>query len=625
MSICGIAVENSGKPVTVRDLEAMASSLQIGDSRGHNIRACRGAGFATTSATQTESAIADDALLVAFDGDLYNQPELWKSLGGEQSPRATTELISKLYLQHGISFLELLRGAFSMAVWDKNASTLVLARDRFGIRPLCYSLGPSEIVFASYPRGILASGRVSTDADVEAMFEYINCYVIPSPRTAFQNIVKINPGEYLIWKDGHARTVRYWEMTYPENAVGSTEQLAEDLLHQLEDSVRITSRGLDPSTTGCYLSGGTDSSSIVGLLTKINGGPTNTFSIGFTEDHFNELAFARIAAQQFKSNHHELTVRPADALDAIPKIAAIYDEPFGNSSAMPSYCCARFARERGMKVLLGGDGGDELFGGNERYRTSEMYALYHKLPAVVRRLAIEPIAAGLQRINLMAKVQRHIERAHLPNPDRYAIDRFVQEFPLNQILGPAIPQNGDRLATVRRHYAASPASSELNRLLYIDIKMTIGDEDVPKVVRTAELAGINARFPYLDQVLAELSGRIPAKLKVHGLKQRYIFKMATKDLLPAAILGKRKHGFGIPIGVWLKTEPALRAMSQDVLLDPRTYQRGYFRKQFVQKLIESFDRDNTPFSRYYGELLYVLLILELWHRQHVDAGKPVYN
>jgi asparagine synthase (glutamine-hydrolysing) len=561
---------------------------------------------------------------VAFDGDLYNEAELWKSLG-EEVPRATTDLIGGLYLLHGHSFLELLRGVFSLAIWDNNANTLVLALDRFGICPLCYSLGPSEIVFASYPRGILASGRVSMDADVEAMFEYMNCYVVPSPRTAFQHIAKINPGEYLIWKDGNARTARYWEMTYPENAVGSTKQLAEELLQQLEDSVRITSRGLDPSTTGCYLSGGTDSSSIVGLLTKINGGPTNTFSIGFTEDHFNELAFARIAAQQFKSSHHELTVRPVDALEAIPKIAAIYDEPFGNSSAIPSYCCARFARERGMNVLLGGDGGDELFGGNERYRTSEMYAAYLKLPAVVRRLAIEPLAAALQRIKVMAKVQRHIERAHLPNPDRYAIDRFVQEFPLDEIAGPALPPNGDRLATVRRHYAAAPASSELNRLLYIDIKMTIGDEDVPKVVRTAELAGINARFPYLDHVLAELSGRIPSKLKVYGLKQRYIFKFATKDLLPAAILGKRKHGFGIPIGVWLKTEPTLRAMSRDVLLDPKTYQRGYFRKEFVQKLIEYLDRDNTPFSRYYGELLYVLLTLELWHREHVDARTSVYT
>lgn len=622
MSICGIVVEN-GKPVTSSDLDAMASCLQIGDSRRHEIRTCRGVGFATASSTQSESAIADDPLLlVAFDGDLYNQPELWKSLGAT-SPRTTGELISQLYLRHGHSFLELLRGAFSLAIWDKNASTLVLGRDRFGIRPLCYSLGSSEIVFASHPRGILASGRVSLDVDVDAIFEYINCYVVPSPRTAFRHMAKLNPGEYLIWKDGNARTARYWEMTYPENAVGSPKQLAEELLHQLEDSVRITSRELDPSTTGCYLSGGTDSSSIVGLLTKITGRSTNTFSIGFTEDHFNELGFARIAANRFNSRHHELTVRPEDAMEAIPKIAAIYDEPFGNSSAMPAYCCARFAREQGMSVLLGGDGGDELFGGNERYRTHEMYAMYFKLPAVVRRLAIEPVAAALQGIKVMGKLQRQIQMAHLPNPDRYGIGRFIQEFPLEEIVGPALPPDGDRLATTRRHYGAAPASSELNRLLYIDMKMTIGDEDVPKVVRTAELAGINARFPYLDHVLAELSGCIPAKLKVYGLKQRYIFKMATKNLLPAAILGKRKHGFGIPIGLWLKTEPALRAMSRDVLLDPRTYQRGYFRRQFVEKLMESSDQDNTLFSRYYGELLYMLLMLELWHRQHVDAGKPV--
>ena len=252
--------------------------------------------------------------------------EEFRSAGGSGGGNA---LISALDLRHGHPFLGLLRGSFALAIWDKNANTLLLARDRFGIRPLSSHPGSSEIVFASYPRGILASGRVRTDANIEAMFEYINCYVIPSPRTAFQHIVKLNPGEYLVWKEGDARAARYWEMTYPENATGSAKQLAEELLHQLEDSVRTTSRNLDPSTTGCFLSGGTDSSSIVGLLTEINGGPTNTFSIGFTEDHFNELAFARIAAQQFKSSHHELTVRPTDALEAIPKIAAIYDEPFG--------------------------------------------------------------------------------------------------------------------------------------------------------------------------------------------------------------------------------------------------------------------------------------------------------
>ena len=295
-----------------------------------------------------------------------------------------------------------------------------------------------------------------------------------------------------------------------------------------------------------------------------------------------------------------------------------YDEPFANSSAIPAYWCAQLAKEHGIEVMLAGDGGDELFGGNERYRTHQIYQVYQSLPQSLRQL-IEPVVfASPTGLEPFGKVQRYIRRSNTPNPERYCVWRLLRVFPPEEVLGEVMPSvNGDVLAVIRAHYSAAPARAELNRLLYIDIKMTLGDEDLPKVVRTAELAGINVRFPYLDHPLAEFSGRLPATLKVHGLEKRYLFKRATRALLPSAILKKKKHGFGLPVGIWLKTDPQLRAMSRDVLLDPKTYQRGYFRRPFVERLFADLEHDDTP---YFGDLLWTFLMLELWHRRHVEGS-----
>ena len=270
-----------------------------------------------------------------------------------------------------------------------------------------------------------------------------------------------------------------------------------------------------------------------------------------------------------------------------------------------------------MQVLLAGDGGDELFGGNERYRTQQIFLAYHFLPLSLRRL-MEPLVFASPSVGVFRKAQRYIQRANTPNPERYCSSRLLQTFAAREVLGSRMPDlNGDVLAVMRRYYDRAPARSEMNRLLYIDIKMTLGDEDLPKVVRTAELAGIEARFPLLDHMLAEFSGRLPASLKVRRLQKRYLFKRATRDLLPRQILAKKKHGFGLPIGVWLKTDPQLRGMSRDILFDPLTYQRGYFRRGFIEQLISNMEQDTTP---YYGDLLWSFLMLELWHRRHVDGA-----
>lgn len=616
MAICGIAVQQGAEPVEARKLDAMAGSMAraSSDQRAQHVTAQ--AGVAVVCDTTTTSLWRSGSLIVACDADLYESATR-SNIDFPNAARENARLIGELYQKHGESFLNQLRGVFAIAIWDESSRSLLLARDRFGVKSLCYAALPSQLIFASHPRAIFASSRLSKNIDLRAVVEYLNMNIVPAPQTVFRGVLKVNPGECIVWKDGQMRATRYWDMAYPEDAHGSHQKLADELLARMEESVRLTSSDLPPQRTGCFLSGGTDSSSVVGLLTQIKQTPTSSFSIGFAEARFNELQYAHIAAQHYKSNHHDSILGPQDAFDAIPKIVDLYDEPFANSSAIPTYCCARLAKESGMDVLLAGDGGDELFGGNERYLTEQIFGFYQRVPRVLRRWMIEPAVFAAPSVSLLGKAQRYIKRSNTPNPERYCSWRLLQVFPPQQVLGDAMPHvNGDLLSVMRRYYESAPAKSELNRLLYIDVKMTLGDEDLPKVVRTAELAGITVRFPFLDHPLAEFSGRLPADLKVRGLEKRYLFRRATRKLLPEAILRKKKHGFGLPIGFWLKTDPKLRAFSREVLLDPRTYQRGYFQRVFVEQLMANMEQDDTP---YYGDLLWVLLMLELWHRRHMEG------
>jgi asparagine synthase (glutamine-hydrolysing) len=618
MSLCGIALKTGARPIDMPELTVMLQSLRMTTAELRSHCCGDGAAVGSLSSEAATAACRRGPLLVACDADLYNIAELAATVRSKMAPDDLPGVLASLYLKHGDMFVNQLRGNFAIAVWNAASRTLLLARDRFGVKPLCYAATQAEVVFASHPRAIFAGNRIAKDIDVRAIVDYLNYGIVPAPHTAFRAVNKVNPGECVIWSEGTLRNFPYWEMQYPEDARGSVGSLAEELLHRMESSVRITSQGLDPKKTGCFLSGGTDSSSVVGLLTGLKKQPANTFSIGFAEERFNELEYAHIAARHFGSCHRESLLGPGNAQNSITKIVDAYDEPFANSSAIPTYWCAKLARESGIEVMLAGDGGDELFGGNERYRTERVFGLYQSVPGPVRHWLLEPILLASPELpGPFGKAQRYIRRSNTPNPERYCRWRLLQVFQPKEVLGSAMPHvNGDLLSAVRSHYTSAPASSELNRLLYVDVKMTLGDEDLPKVVRMTELAGVKVRFPYLDHVLAEFSGSLPAELKVRGLKKRYLFKRAMHRLLPEAILRKKKHGFGLPIGLWLKTDPGLRTLAQEVLLDPRTYQRGYFRRDFVEKLFHNLQQDDTP---YFGDLLWVFLMLELWHRQHIEV------
>jgi asparagine synthase (glutamine-hydrolysing) len=622
MPISGIVVTGASPSVTGIDIERMLSRLAVTrESFGQHVVDSQ-AGFGVTSAVGAASLWDTAEVLVACEGEIYNQDELRADSAGLSEEVTPSHLVGQLYLRDSNRFLAELRGDFSVAIWDRRSRTLLLAVDRFSVKPLCYSVFPSGIAFASYPTAILASRRIDTRVNALSIVNYLHFTVIPAPLCAFEGIAKLMPGSFVVWKEGEIRTSSYWDMSYPEDAEGSESQLSRDLLKHMEDAVGVTSAGVPNSELGCFLSGGTDSSSVVGLLTRLKKEPVTAVSIGFSEDRFDELSYARIATRHFNSHHLVSVVRPQQALQIIPKIVEAYDEPCGNASVIPTFHCQAYARERGVKVMLAGDGGDELFGGNERYRTNQVYEIYKSIPAALRQGMIEPLVFRFPlTLAAIEKAKRYIRACNTPNPDRYFRWLLLQYFPPQDILAPGMPFHngggGDLLAVARAHYQAAPAQSELNRLLYLDVKMTLADNDLPKVVRTAEMAGLRVRFPFLEHSLAEFSGRIPANLKLKRFEKRYLFKKATRDLLPEAILNKKKHGFGLPIAVWLKTERDLRQMAEEILLDPKTYQRGYFQRKFVEHLFAEMDRDDTSF---YGDLLWQFVMLELWHRHHVEGA-----
>jgi len=559
-----------------------------------------------------------DVVAVA-DLDLTNTGEL-EALTGRRARR--DRLLTTLYALEGARFVRRLRGGFAVAVWDRRARTLVLAVDHFGIRRLHYRSTADATVFASRPSMLLGAPGVDGAVDPGSVYHYLNFGYLPSPASIFRGVRRLPPGHVLVVRDGTPALEAYWDLEYAEQPVRRADA-AETMYRLTEHAVATAVRDTAAKEVGAFLSGGTDSSTIVGLVGRVTGERPNAFSIGFREDRYDELAYAELAAAHFGATHYTATVQPDDALDVLPRLVEAYDEPFGNNSAIGTYACARLAERCGVSVLLAGDGGDEIFGGNERYRTDRIFALYDRVPRVLRRGVLEPVLGWLPDggAGVIGRAQRYVRRANLRNPRRFYSYEFFfvheAEALLARELRAAVVADAPYDA-VQAHYERARATSELNRLLYVDMKLTIGDNDLLKVVRTAELAGVAVRFPMLDLDLVEFTARLPAPLKVRGFEKRHLFKRAFRSLLPAEILAKAKHGFGVPTSVWLRDHRGFRDLSREALLGAQARVRPYFAPGALDRLFELHAADTTPF---YGDLLWKVLMLELWCRRHAVGGR----
>ncbi len=439
----------------------------------------------------------------------------------------------------------------------------------------------------------------------------------------YRGVAKLRPGTFLSYEKGQVREQQYWDLSYSESENRNERYWADQVREGMRSAVRRNLEGCRPEQTGAYLSGGTDSSSVVAFMNE-NHSPVNTFSIFFQEAKYSEISFARTTAQCFRTQHHERSLTAQDAYEVIPKITQFFDEPLANSSAVGAYYCALLARQSGCETLLAGDGGDELFAGNERYATDKYFSLYHSVPVWVRRGLIEPISNLLpENDGWLSLPRRYIRRAQIPSPQRIiSYNFFASATPQEVFEDGFIEQVPSEtwFRIVEQHCQAVRASTELNRHLYVDMKITLADNDLRKVSGTAEMAGIRVRYPLLDYRLVELSTQVPSALKLKGFEKRYVFKKAMRDILPREVLYKKKHGFGVPLGSWFLHDPRLNALARDVLLDPRTRQRGYFRQEFVDQLLGVHHHQQAG---YFGEIVWYLLALELWHRQHLDVAQQV--
>jgi len=538
--------------------------------------------------------------------------------------------IASRYQRDGDDFARSLRGTFAVILYDHRSGALKVWTDHFGVQGVVYAESPQFFAAATDIHGLLGLFASPPAIDPAAILEYFQYACIPTPRTIYKGFSKLEPGRLLIWE--RRPSIRtYWDMKYPVSRTSRRpgSAWAAATFDEVRSAVSLNLTGLDDgSRAGCFLSGGADSSSIAGLVGQLTGRPPQTFSIGFDDPRYNELHYARLAAKRFGAASHEYFVTPRDILDLAERAAAVYEEPFGNASVVPTYFCARLAVQNGVTHLLAGDGGDELFGGNTRYAVDRLFSNYARIPSSIRRWLIEPIAsyaARRERLRLFHYAASYVRRSNIPAPDRYFSYSLISSTPMEDLFSGDFMRDlagHDPLAPARNHFFAAKAEEDLNRWLYLDLKIVITDNDLRKVTRMCRLAGAAPRYPLLDPTLAEFTGAIPPDLKVRGRQLRYVFKKAMRDVLPREIIKKKKHGFGLPYGVWVGENKSLRDFTFDVLGSRRCRQRGYFRRDLLESLWKKYELVHRA---YYGEALWMFLMFELWHVVKFDrivAGSP---
>jgi asparagine synthase (glutamine-hydrolysing) len=534
------------------------------------------------------------------------------------------EALTTSYKTTGDDFLNELGGGFRIALWDSEKRKLIVAVDPFATRPIYYSCVNGLLFFAPRLSCFSTVPGACTEIDPNVLFFYLNHSFIPGPYTVYRDVRRLEPGCYLCWQGGRLTVQHYWDIEYKEDFELRKGNASELIWSELERSVRayLSAQSCGSAEIGAFLSGGTDSSTLVGLMTKIAGQGVKTFSVGFAEALYNEIEYARIAADHFNALSHEYFVSAEEALSTVPVIAQQFDEPFGNSSAIPTYFCLRMAKDAGVKVMLAGDGGDELFGGNSRYAYEKLFLPFDVLPTEIKAVG-ERIAKFFPGIYPFRKIKRYVERAAEPNPQRFFhyqlfLDQHFDEF-FTEEFKTSIDQRFS-LQMPQSHYQKALAAAPLNRLLYMDLKMCIADNDLFKVNRMAGALGVKVCYPYLDRELAELTGKIPAAFKLKGFQKRYIFKKAFETLLPQEILKKKKHGFGLPVARWLRSHAGFRDLARSLLLDTSALQKGYFRRNALEDLLRQHDAERSDF---YGTFIWNAMMLELWHRNRKPPSTPV--
>ncbi|HST52881.1 MAG TPA: asparagine synthase (glutamine-hydrolyzing) [Pyrinomonadaceae bacterium] len=561
----------------------------------------------------------DPAVSVVFNGEIYNFRELQPLLearGHRFRTHSDTEAIVHAYEEFGPACVEHLRGMFAFAIWDSRKRELFVARDRAGEKPLYYTTTPEgTFVFGSELKCLLEHTEVRRETDAEALDAYLTFGYVPDPLTIFRDVHKLPPGHTLTLEAGRVMLRQYWDFTYePVEDARPVEDYLEELRAMLDESVRM--RLVSDVPLGAFLSGGVDSSTVVGLMARATDRPVKTFSIGFSEDSYDELRFARVAAREFATEHHEFVVTP-EICSVVDELVWHFDEPFADSSAIPTYVVSKLAREH-VKVVLSGDGGDELFAGYTRYVTDKRRSGFERLPRAVRKNLMQPVGRALPH---GAWGRNFIHNVAFDALDRYVEDisvftRLDKSSLYSDAFRSQLSVYRDAAPARFRSTAARARSGEaLDSLLYLDSKTYLPGDILTKVDRMSMAVSLEARVPLLDHKLIEFVTRIPAAHKLKGLETKHVFKRAVRGLVPDAILDRPKQGFGVPIERWINER--LRERVRGTLTESRTRQRGLFEQSHVALLLDEHERGRRDHSH----RLWSLFMLELWQRTFAD-GSP---
>jgi len=564
----------------------------------------------------------DGSVTIVFNGEIYNYRELRKELaakGHRFQTLSDTETVVHAYEEYGAECVNYLRGMFAFAIWDERSETLTLARDRVGKKPLHYAVVNGSLIFGSEIKSLLAHPAVKASVNFNAISSYLSFGYISGQATAFQGITKIPPGHILTFRNSQISLCQYWDFNYGGISGTVSDEKEREYIAQLREllteSVRLRLVGEVP--LGAFLSGGIDSSTVVAFMARMMDRPVKTFSIGFTEGSHDELEFARLTASRFKTQHHEFVVTP-DVCQIVEEIVWHHDEPFADVSSIPTYVVSKMAREY-VTIVLSGDGGDEIFGGYERYLIDQSKESSVKLPRVLRRDLFGWLGQNLPR---KAYGKNYLRNLSLDSDARY-IDSvcLFHDAAKRELLSPEVNRAIGEYDPIKayRDLFARPASLErLDHLLYLDSKTYLPGDILTKVDRMSMAHSVETRCPLLDHKLIEFAQSLPACLKVKGRSGKYILKQAMAGIIPDKIIHRRKQGFAVPIRKWFRDE--LREMLHDILTDTTTRNRRVLNPIVVETLIQEHQsgrRDNS-------HQLWALLALELWFRRFIDRG-PVSN
>ena len=559
----------------------------------------------------------DRSIWLVMNGEVYNFPEIRIDLeqrGHVFKSHTDTEVILHLYEEKGIDCLSDLRGPFAFAIWDEKKQRLFIARDRIGKKPLFYRYKNSTLIFASEIKAILQDPEVSVEVNRRAVTDYLSYGYVPTPESMFKGIMKLPPAHFMIYEKGNIKIEKYWELDFSKKNKLSEQEYCSRIMDLLEEATRI--RMISDVSLGAFLSGGIDSSAVVYMMSKLSSRPVKTFSIGFEEEEYSELKFAKIIADKFGTEHKEYIVKP-NAIEILPKLVWHYNEPYADSSALPSYYVAKMTRQE-VKVALNGDGGDECFGGYERFMAARFAETLRKIPASgkIAGFIADRISGGLNSKNIGSKLKRFLSVLSEPYCERHydwmsmfkdnekedlLRDDFKKEFAIRR-----------SIFYLENSFKGCRSNDIVDLIMSTDIKTNLLDDLLVKMDIATMANSLEGRSPFLDHKMMEFASSIPSNMKIKSTRLKYILKKALSKALPKEILARGKMGFGVPVDKWFRNE--LKEYSCGILLSDRSIKRGYFKRDVLKSMLDRHSSGNVN----NGERIWSLLNLELWHRMFID-------